>query len=449
MPQFLLGEDWCTGCIAVTQPRRVAAVSLAARVADEMGVRLRGNGRGRQRNKKVNGTRGRGGNGKEEEEGVSSDSNDDHEGSLNGISNGDSNRNHEEESSIGNGHASAGLVGYSVRFDSCVSQDTRIKYVTEGMLLQEMLRDRDLERYSAVLVDEVHERSVNVDVLLAFLIRLVAVRNRAGSEGKRRNPLKLVVMSATAEAERLVAYLEDGLVAAEAAAAALKEGNEGVGRKEIGEESQLKEKNKKIEIEVEAESRMDVDPASETGSEKSWSGFSSSEDEGVDNDGDWVMVNGTSSHDSAQDRRDVVMTNGADYASPKDSDLGSINGHYDTTTPTKHPSSSFTNGIKPHPEKADADVEKVAFLAIKGRQFPVSTLYLPEPTLNFVEAALKSIFTIHTKEPLPGDILCFLTGQDMIESLEHLVNQYAQSMGTELPKVSYILQIIHHTLYMP
>ncbi|KAI9882919.1 MAG: hypothetical protein M1823_005338 [Watsoniomyces obsoletus] len=160
VPQTLLRESWCQkrtamihppgesermaavgGLVAVTEPRRVAAISLARRVAAEMATPL----------------------------GSSSP---------------------------------ASQVGYSVRFDRSISPSTRIVFLTEGMLLQELLRDPWLRQYSAVIVDEVHERGVNVDLVLGFLRRMIT-GDRAGRGGV---PLKVVVMSATANFAGLYSY---------------------------------------------------------------------------------------------------------------------------------------------------------------------------------------------------------------------------------------------------
>ena len=69
-------------------------------------------------------------------------------------------------------------VGYQVRFDDCSSPATRIKYMTDGMLLREALLDKTLRRYKVVVVDEAHERTVSTDVLLGLLkqaqVRLVS-----------------------------------------------------------------------------------------------------------------------------------------------------------------------------------------------------------------------------------------------------------------------------------
>ncbi|KAH7912940.1 P-loop containing nucleoside triphosphate hydrolase protein [Hygrophoropsis aurantiaca] len=142
VPQYILESGMAdTGIIAVTQPRRVAATSLAARVAAEQGV------------------------------------------------------------------AVGGLVGYSVRFDEACSANTRIKYVSDGMLVRELLSDPLLSRYSVIVVDEAHERTLRTDFLIANLKTIQEKRNGANDvKGKRAasnlNPLKIVIMSATLDAEK-------------------------------------------------------------------------------------------------------------------------------------------------------------------------------------------------------------------------------------------------------
>lgn len=132
VPQFLLRAGMADrGVIAVTQPRRVAAITLAQRVADEVGTPL------------------------------------------------------------------GGRVGYAIRFDEVTSQHTRIKFMTDGMLLREFLSDADLPAYSIVIVDEAHERTVRTDILFGLL-----------KDVQRRRPdLKVVVMSATIDADRFASYL--------------------------------------------------------------------------------------------------------------------------------------------------------------------------------------------------------------------------------------------------
>lgn len=140
LPQYLHKAGFCkNGRIGITQPRRVAAITVAQRVAQEMKYTL-----GRE-------------------------------------------------------------VGYQVRFDDCTTQDTVVKYMTDGCLLREILADPGLSQYSVIILDEVHERSLNTDILLGLLKKVFSNPNKA-MKG-RSFPLKVVVMSATMETEKLSAFL--------------------------------------------------------------------------------------------------------------------------------------------------------------------------------------------------------------------------------------------------
>ncbi|KAI1100493.1 P-loop containing nucleoside triphosphate hydrolase protein [Jackrogersella minutella] len=230
VPQFLCDEPWCRkkkiqvesdtvsvgGMIAITQPRRVAATTLANRVSREMGTPL--------------------------------------------------------------GASREGSVGYSVRFDHNVPKGTKIKFLTEGMLLQEILRDPNLRQYSAIIVDEIHERSVDVDLIAGFL-KQILLSDKAGRGGI---PLKVIIMSATADVEKT-----------------------------------------------------------------------------------------------------------QDFFKPR------------------NPSSS------------------VQLLRIKGRQ----------PVPDIQDALLKQIFHVHLHEPLPGDILAFLTGQEEIEAAQRLIEEYNATLASDMPKL--------------
>ena len=81
-------------------------------------------------------------------------------------------------------------VGYQVRFEDRTSRETRIKFMTDGILLAETQGDRDLNQYEALILDEAHERSLNIDFLLGYVKRLL----------ERRKDLKLVISSATLDA---------------------------------------------------------------------------------------------------------------------------------------------------------------------------------------------------------------------------------------------------------
>jgi len=118
----VLGEHG--GRIGCTQPRRIAAASVARRVAEELAVPL------------------------------------------------------------------GSFVGYQVRFEERLSRDTRIKFMTDGILLAETQGDRNLKQYGALILDEAHERSLNIDFLIGYLKRLLV----------KRKDLKLVISSATLDA---------------------------------------------------------------------------------------------------------------------------------------------------------------------------------------------------------------------------------------------------------
>ncbi|QRW03963.1 Helicase associated domain (HA2) [Ceratobasidium sp. AG-Ba] len=160
VPQFLL-ESGCisSGMIAITQPRKVAAMSLASRVSTEMGTSL------------------------------------------------------------------GSTVGYSVRFDEKAGPNTRIKYLTDGMLVRELLSDPLLSRYNVIIVDEAHERTLRTDMLLGSLKRIQQDRNSldsrvkpnvkgkgkmpnasANSSTRRQHPVKLMYL-----AEPTSDYLDSAL----------------------------------------------------------------------------------------------------------------------------------------------------------------------------------------------------------------------------------------------
>lgn len=92
-----------------------------------------------------------------------------------------------------------GAVGYKVRFTDQVSEDTQIALVTDGILLNEIHRDRLLRRYDTIIIDEAHERSLNIDFLLGYLARILP----------ERPDLKLVITSATIDPESFAKHFAD------------------------------------------------------------------------------------------------------------------------------------------------------------------------------------------------------------------------------------------------
>ena len=90
-------------------------------------------------------------------------------------------------------------VGYAIRFDDRVSETTAVKLMTDGILLAEMQRDRFLNKYDTIIIDEAHERSLNIDFLLGYLKRLLP----------KRPDLKVIITSATIDPESFAAHFAD------------------------------------------------------------------------------------------------------------------------------------------------------------------------------------------------------------------------------------------------
>src|SRR5690606_19008482 len=95
-----------------------------------------------------------------------------------------------------------GAVGYQVRFNDTVGPQTVVKFMTDGILLAEIQSDRWLSRYDTIIVDEAHERSLNIDFLLGYLKQLL----------RKRRDLKVVVTSATIDTARFAAFFDDAPV---------------------------------------------------------------------------------------------------------------------------------------------------------------------------------------------------------------------------------------------
>ncbi|AQA19375.1 ATP-dependent RNA helicase HrpA [Halioglobus japonicus] len=94
------------------------------------------------------------------------------------------------------------LVGYQVRFTDKVSEDTAIKLMTDGILLAEIQRDRLLRRYDTIIIDEAHERSLNIDFLLGYLKQLLP----------QRPDLKIIITSATIDVDSFARHFDDAPV---------------------------------------------------------------------------------------------------------------------------------------------------------------------------------------------------------------------------------------------
>ncbi|GKB71313.1 probable pre-mRNA-splicing factor ATP-dependent RNA helicase DEAH4 [Tanacetum coccineum] len=91
-------------------------------------------------------------------------------------------------------------VGYAIRFEDRTSERTRIKYLTDGVLLRESLSDPELKQYSVIILDEAHERSLNTDILMGLMKRLIKLR---------ASNLKVLITSATLDGEKVSDFFSE------------------------------------------------------------------------------------------------------------------------------------------------------------------------------------------------------------------------------------------------
>ncbi|KAG4430782.1 hypothetical protein IFR05_013733 [Cadophora sp. M221] len=332
VPQFLYTEPWCKkqtvrvkkdggktedlsvgGMIAITQPRRVAATTLARRVASEMGSPFTGQ---------------------------------------------------------------VGEVGYAVRFDAFIPTGTRIKFMTEGMLLQEMLHDPNLRKYSAVIVDEIHERSIDVDLIAGFLRKLV----HGDKSGRGGIPLKVVIMSATLDLGGIEAFF-----AKPTATDRYKPG----------------QNHGRVLAPHMLEDEVDEDLSKESSS--SWDGFSDS--------------------DKDSNKSDAFM---------RPQSRNTVNTKKTPRAPFPPVSSIESEPPLPH---LNSESNGVAVEYVRGRQHEVEVMYEVKPSQDYLNTILQTVLQLHVTEPLPGDILVFLTGQDEIESLRSALGDYAEKIVKTLPRM--------------
>ena len=92
-------------------------------------------------------------------------------------------------------------VGYAIRFEDCFTPGlTQCKFVTEGLLIREMMQNPLLPQYSVIILDEVHERNSYMDIILGLLKKVM----------RKRTDLRIIVCSATVDAEELKLYFDEG-----------------------------------------------------------------------------------------------------------------------------------------------------------------------------------------------------------------------------------------------
>ena len=92
-------------------------------------------------------------------------------------------------------------IGYAIRFEDCFTPGvTQCKFVTDGLLIREMMQNPLLPQYSVIILDEVHERNVNMDIIIGLLKKIM----------RKRTDLRIIVCSATVDAEELKLYFDEG-----------------------------------------------------------------------------------------------------------------------------------------------------------------------------------------------------------------------------------------------
>jgi len=99
---------------------------------------------------------------------------------------------------IDTGTEVGGLVGYKMRFADATTRETRVKVMTDGILIQEMQLDRNLDEYDVLMIDEAHERSLNIDIILGLVKQILT----------RRRDLRVIISSATIDPERFSRYFD-------------------------------------------------------------------------------------------------------------------------------------------------------------------------------------------------------------------------------------------------
>ena len=380
VPQILYSEPWCKrqavklkdgvsgtkdirvgGMIAVTQPRRIATQTLAKRVDHEMVL-----------------------------------------------------------SSYHTIHNPV-RVGYSVRFASNIPSGTKVKFMTEGTLLQEMIKDPYLKQYSAIVVDEIHERSVDVDLIAGFLRNIL----HGDKNGRGGIPLKIVVMSATLDLGGLDAFFAKPETRPDyqpgrnhgAVLAPHLQGDEEVKRAAstpyhpetrnrldiISDKHKSDRRLSKMPLKLGPGSNESQKQAGSavnrkhrrTGSAESsssWSGISSAGDEAIQPQS--LPVAADTTHEVALN---VVSRD--------------FNAHSD--------------GID----------TGVVIEYVEGRQYKVELIHEKEPQHDYLDAMLRKILHVHTNEPLPGDILAFLTGQEDISTLQSQLEHHGAQLAKGLPRI--------------
>lgn len=340
IPQYLLSSGLVgRGQVGCTQPRRVAAISVAQRVAQEYGCTL------------------------------------------------------------------GAQVGYSIRFEDATSERTRLKYITDGMLLREIMADPLLQRYNAIVLDEAHERTVNTDILFALLKqiqrkrkKILALRRERDQKQKQQHQQQQRATNSPAlhgnKSPRLGAQ-SPSLHGSKSPRGKSPSGSPSVGPLDIAEplsKTALKKKRKREQKEkaaaaaaggVGASKEVTTTPTAEASAVASLTPSFSLDDDSLP-DLDTITHLG-----DMQELKLVIMS---------------------ATLAAKEFSTYF---------------DGAPVLAIGGRTFPVELLHAEEAQVDYLDASIIAALQIHLdhSSTFPGDILVFLTGSEEIETARKAIEE--------------------------
>jgi len=353
IPQYLLSSGLLgRGSVACTQPRRVAAVSVSTRVAQEYGCSL------------------------------------------------------------------GSVVGYTIRFEDVSSEATKIKYVTDGMLLREIIIDPYLSKYNVVVLDEAHERTVNTDILFA-LLKQIQRRRKKILKARHEAAMKRKVEEQTAAAQLVAsgaskspkfAALPPSLHASKSPSlSGSKQGGPtptvALGPSASSTPLSRKERKRK---QREAEHTANADNPASTAATSATSATPC--------DPAQAPATSASSIATAAALLDTASTISGSSFSIDDPDAPinlDLVPNLSNLSELKLVLMSATLAA----ETFSTYFDDAPVMRIEGRTYPVDIMHTDQPQTDYIEATLTTILQLHLDPDNEGDILAFLTGSDEIESL--------------------------------
>eukprot|EP00842_Homolaphlyctis_polyrhiza_P002021 jgi/Hompol1/281/HPOL_003619-RA len=355
IPQFLVYDEQPqqTGLmIACTQPRRVAAMSVAKRVADELDVTL-----GQQ-------------------------------------------------------------VGYSIRFEDCTSNSTMLKYMTDGMLLREAMTDPKLSRYSTIILDEAHERTLQTDILMGLIKRIC----------NERADLKLIVMSATLDAEKFQKYFNDApLMVVPGRTFPFLVYDEQPQQTGLMIACTQPRRVAAMSVAKRVADELDVTLGQQVGYSIRFEDCTSNSTM-LKYMTDGMLLREAMTDPKLSRYSTIILDEAHERTLQTDILMGLIKRICNERADLKLIVMSATLDA----EKFQKYFNDAPLMVVPGRTFPVEIYYTPEAEPDYLEAAIRTVLQIHTCED-PGDILVFLTGEEEIEEACRKIRGESEALAAATP----------------